>query len=150
MLPVAAAGASEDAEEALVESVDGLNNELPPRSTLLFYVSTKTGDRYDEARLRGDFRRLWGTGFLDDLQLETKDGARGKVVIFRVSERKRVQIVDYRGSTELTASTVADELKKRNAAIALDSFYDLAKARRVEKVIEEMLAAPGRPFGKAP
>jgi outer membrane protein insertion porin family len=146
---VAEAGAAEDAEEALVESVDVVNNQFLPRDTLLFYVSTKAGDRYDEARLRADFRRLWGTGFLDDLQLETRDGARGKAVIFRVSERKRVQIVDYRGSKELTATTIADELKKRNLAIAIDSFYDLAKARRVEKVIEEMLAAQGRPFGKA-
>src|SRR5205809_2072874 len=148
-LSVAAAGFAEDAEETVVESVDVVNNQFLPRDTLLFYVSTKAGDRYDEARLREDFRRLWGTGFLDDLQLEAKEGARGKVVIFRVSERKRVQIVDYRGSKELTAGTIADELKKRNAAIAVDSFYDLAKARRLERVIEEMLAAQGRPFGKA-
>src|SRR2546428_12936542 len=58
-------------------------------------------------------------------------------------------MVTTRGRKELTASTIADELKKRNAAIAIDSFYDLAKARRVERAIEEMLAAQGRPFGKA-
>ena len=86
---MAAAGAPDDAEEALVESVDVVNNQFLPRDTLLFYVSTKAGDRYDEARLREDFRRLWGTGFLDDLQLETKDGARGKVVIFTIWIRLR-------------------------------------------------------------
>jgi outer membrane protein insertion porin family len=147
--PAASAGSPDGDAQLLVESVDVVNNQFLPRDTLLFYVSTRAGDRYDEARLRADFRRLWGTGFLDDLQLETREGARGKAVIFRVSERKRLQIVDYRGSKELTATAIEDELKKRDLAVRIDSFYDLAKARRVEKVIEEMLAAKGRPFGKA-
>jgi outer membrane protein insertion porin family len=147
--PAASAVSSDGDEDLLVESVDVVNNQFLPRDTLLFYVSTRAGDRYDETRLRADFRRLWGTGFLDDLQLETREGARGKVVIFRVSERKRVQIVDYRGSKELTATAIEDELKKRDLAVRIDTFYDLARARRVERVIEEMLAAKGRPFGKA-
>ena len=48
--------------------------------TLLFYISTKAGDRYDERRLEEDFRRLWDTGFLDDLLLDVRDGPAGKVV----------------------------------------------------------------------
>ena len=38
------------------------------KETFLFYVSTKPGDRYDERRLKDDFRRLWDTGFLEDLR----------------------------------------------------------------------------------
>ena len=70
-------------------------------------------------------------------------------MIFRVSERKRVQIVDYRGSKALTTTTIEDELKKRDVALKIDTFYDPAKARRVEEVIKEMLNAKGRPFGTA-
>ena len=42
---MAAAGFAEDAEETVVESVDVVNNQFLPRDTLLFYVSTKAGDR---------------------------------------------------------------------------------------------------------
>ena len=59
-----------------------------------------------------DFRRLWDTGFLDDLLLDVRDGPRGKTVTFVVRERKRIQIVDYRGNKSLTTSTIEDELKK--------------------------------------
>ncbi len=132
----------------LVERVDILNNQFLQKETLLFYVSTKPGDRYDERRVRDDFRRLWDTGFLDDLQVESRDGANGKIVLFRVSERKRVQIVDYRGSKALSTTTIEDELKKRELGLKIDTFYDPARARRVEEVIVEMLNAKGRPFGK--
>jgi len=133
-------------EAALVARVEVANNQYIPRETLLFYVSTKAGDRYDERRLRDDFRRLWDAGFLEDLVLDVQGSPQGKVVTFRVQERKRVQIVDYRGSKALTTTNIEDELKKREATLRVDTFYDVAKARRVEAVIKEMLAEKGRPF----
>jgi outer membrane protein insertion porin family len=134
--------------EPIVERVEITRNQYLQKETLLFYVSTKPGDRYDERRVKDDFRRLWDTGFLDDLSVEVLDGKKGKIVVFTVSERKRIQIVDYRGSKALTTSNIEDELKKRDVALRIDTFYDLAKARRVESVIKEMLEAKGRPFGE--
>lgn len=131
----------------VVERLEIVNNRYLQRETLLYYISTKPGDPFDERRLREDFKRLWDTGFLEDLQIEAVDGARGKVVRFRVTERKRIQIVDYRGSKELSTSTIEEALKKADAQIKIDTFYDPAKARKVEAIIREMLNQKGRPFG---
>ncbi len=131
----------------VVERIEIQNNQYLQRETLLFYISTKPGDPYDEAKLRQDFKRLWDTGFLDDLQIEVVDGQRGKIVRFKVTERKRIQIVDFRGSKELTTSTIEDALKKADAQIKIDTFYDPQKARKVETIIKGMLAEKGRPFG---
>jgi outer membrane protein insertion porin family len=139
------AGSAEAAPE-IVEKVDILNNQYIQKETLLYYVSTKAGDRYDERRLRDDFRRLWETGFLDDLALDVQDGQKGKTVLFRIVERKRIQIIDYRGSKALTTSAIEDELKKKEAAIKVDSFYDINKAKKVEGIIKQMLEEKGRPF----
>ena len=143
-----AASAQTTADEpvATVVSVDVSGNQFLQRETLLFYVQTKPGDPYDVRKLRDDFRRLWDTGFLDDLRVEADDGPQGKLVRFVVTERKRIQIVDYRGSKDLTTTNIEDELKKREAQIKIDTFYDQAKARKVESIIKEMLAAKGRPF----
>jgi len=130
----------------VIERIEILNNQFLQRETLLYYVSSKPGDPYDERKLKEDFKRLWDTGFLDDLRIEAVDGPRGKIVSFVVTERRRIQIVDYRGSKDLTTSTIEDELKKRDAQVKIDTFYDPAKARKVESIIKEMLAAKGRPF----
>jgi outer membrane protein insertion porin family len=131
----------------LVEAVDVQGSQFLQKETLLFYVSTKPGERLDERRLKDDFRRLWDTGFLDDMRVDVLDGAHGKNVVFTVKERKRIQIVDFRGSKALTTSSIEDKLKEKEATIRLDSFYDPAKARRVEAIIREMLTEKGRPFG---
>jgi outer membrane protein insertion porin family len=150
LLGLAPRGAQAQALEPsnLVEKVDLQGNQFLQKETLLFYVSTKPGDRFDEARLKEDFRRLWDTGFLDDMRLDMFETARGKAVVFTVKERKRVQIVDYRGTKALSTSNIEDELKKRDAQIRIDSFYDPGKARRVEAIIAQMLADKGHPFAK--
>jgi outer membrane protein insertion porin family len=147
VLAVPPVGAQEGGEAPpVVERVEILNNQYVQKETLLFYISTKPGERYDEKRLKEDFRRLWETGFLDDLTLEALDSPAGKVIRFRVQERARIQIVDYRGSKDLTTTNIEDELKKREAQLRIDTFYDPAKARKVEAIIKEMLAQKGRPF----
>jgi outer membrane protein insertion porin family len=142
------AAAQELAPETLpdVESVSVQGNQFLDPGTLLFYVSTKPGERYDERRLKDDFRRLWDTGFLDDLVLRVNDGPKGKVVIFQVQERKRIQIVDFRGNKAITNTNIEEELKKKEAALKIDTFFDPAKARRVEAIIREMLREKGHPF----
>ena len=130
----------------VIERIEILNNQFLQRETLQFYISSKPGDPYDERKLREDFKRLWDTGFLDDLRIDAVDGPNGKVVSFVVQERRRIQIVDYRGTKELTNSTIEDELKKKDAQIKVDTFLDPAKARKVESIIKEMLAAKGLPF----
>jgi outer membrane protein insertion porin family len=134
------------AEGPLVQSVNILQNQFLQTETLLYYVSTKAGDRYDEFRVKEDFRRLWDTGFLDDLLLDVRDGPKGKIVNFVVRERRRVQIVDYRGSKAVTTSNIEDKLKEKDAQIKIDTFYDPAKARKVESIIKEMLDEKGLTF----
>jgi outer membrane protein insertion porin family len=145
--PPAATADEADPNAPLVEKVEILRNQYLQPESYLFYISTKPGDRYDEQRVREDFRRLWETGFVDDLLIDVRDGPKGKIVAFVVVERKRIQIVDYRGSKALSTTTIEEELKKREAGLKIDSFYDVGKARRVESILRDMLREKGRPFG---
>jgi len=138
--------AQEPPAAPVVERVEILRNQYLQTETLLYYVSTKPGDRYDEVRLRDDFRRLWDTGFLDDLLLDVRDGAQGKIVSFVVRERRRIQIVDYRGSKALTTTNIEDKLKEKDALVRIDTFYDPGRARRVEEVILQELKDKGLSF----
>ena len=134
--------------QVIVERVDVRGNQYLPKETILYYVSTKAGSIYDEEIIKADFRRLWDAGFLENMSVEESDTPSGnKNLLFTVSERKRVQIVDFRGSKALTKTAIEDKLKEKEATLRLDSFYDPSKARRAEDVIREMLKEKGRLFG---
>ncbi len=132
----------------IVERVEVRGNQYIAKDTLLYYVSTKVGSIYDEEVIKADFRRLWDAGFLENMSVEESDTPSGnKALLFTVNERKRVQIVDFRGSKALTKTTIEDKLKEKEATLRLDSFYDPTKARRAEDIIREMLKEKGRLFG---
>ena len=75
------------------------------------------------------------------------DGRQGRDL--PVNERKRIQIVDYRGSKALSTTDHRRRAEEEGgAASSIDTFYDLGKARRVEPILKEMLAEKGHPFAK--
>ena len=112
-------------------------------------MSTKPGDRYDERRLRDDFRRLWDTGFLDDLQVEARDGPSGQdrdLQGERAEARPDRRLSGAARPSPPRPSRTSSRSESR--ALKIDTFYDPAKARKVEDVIKEMLEAKGHPFAK--
>ena len=80
-----------------------------------------------ERIIREDFRRLWDTGFLDDLWIEVVDepwenGVVGKRVIFNFEERQRVKVVTFEGSEEVDRSDIDTAMQENGLAIRVDSF----------------------------
>jgi outer membrane protein insertion porin family len=126
--------------------------------TYLYYIQFRASEpsrgrwvAYDadaERTLLADFRRLWDTGFLDDLSIEAIDyqfdnGAPGKLIVFRLDERRRLKIVDYDGLSQIARTDINDRLKERGIDLRLDSFVDDGQLRRVTTVIKELYAEKG-------
>lgn len=98
--------------------------------------------------IRADFRRLWDTGFLDDLSIEATDyifsnGVVGKLVTYHLEERPRIKIVQYEGSDTLDRTKIDEALRDRGLSIRLDAFVDLATLTRAKAVVRELLAEKG-------
>jgi outer membrane protein insertion porin family len=104
-----------------------------------------------EQVILGDFQRLWGTHFLDDLAVELEDhvlsnGVIGKLVIFRMEERQRIRIVDYEGLSRVSRSAVDDKLKDSQLLLRLDSFIDAGLLKQVASTVRELYAEKGYQF----
>ena len=132
-------------------------SSVDPQS-YLYYVQLKPSRpsigawvAYDAAVLetvRNDFRRLWATGFLDDLIIEANDftfanGVIGKVITYRLEERARVKIVTYDGTNALDRSKLDEVLRDRGVQLKLDSFLDRGALARVATAVRELLSDKG-------
>jgi outer membrane protein insertion porin family len=134
-------------------------------NTYLFYIEAKSRlsnallnkwvpyDESTEQIIRDDFKRLWATNFLDDLQIRTEDyvfpnGVIGKMIVYDMEERQRVKIVDYEGLKKVDQSKIEEKLKEKAITIRLDSFIDPGLIRRVSGVVRELYAAEGYQFAE--
>ncbi|MGB9894221.1 MAG: POTRA domain-containing protein, partial [Candidatus Saccharicenans sp.] len=62
-----------------IEKIEIIGNERIAQDTIIYYLSSRQGDYYNESLLKKDFRVLWSTGFFSDLRIEEEDGQRGKI-----------------------------------------------------------------------
>ena len=134
--------------------------------TYLYYIKLKdlvslpSQDRWTpwdekaEETAIADFQTLMrNTNFLEDMQIEVDDytfpnGAVGRIVTYRMEERERVKVVDYRdGKGEpieiIKRSDIDEKLRERSVEVRLDSFLDDASIRRVKTVLDVMMAEKG-------
>ena len=126
--------------------------------TYLYYIQLRPSlpsqnqwvawDDAHEQIARDDFKRLWGTNFLDDLSIEVNDytfanGVVGKIVLYDMEERERVKIVNYEGSKNIDRTKIAEQLKEKGIELRLDSFLDENTLHRVDAVLKDMMAEKG-------
>jgi outer membrane protein insertion porin family len=106
-------------------------------------------DETTEQTMRDDFKRLWATGFLNDLSIDVQDysfsnGVVGKLITYNMEERERVKVVQYEGIKPIGDRAKVDEqLRARTIELRLDSFLDNGTIRRIETVLREMMAEKG-------
>ncbi|MDP2319120.1 MAG: outer membrane protein assembly factor BamA [Acidobacteriota bacterium] len=140
-----------------------VNESIIEPQTYLYYIQTPLSRPsenawvpYNEATERTlleDFKRLWATGFLDNLWIETIDeqfenGVMAKHVIYHMEERPRVKIVDYTGSTKVERTKIDEKMKELGISLRLDSFLDEAVVRRVQGLVKSFMATKGYEFAE--
>jgi outer membrane protein insertion porin family len=140
----------------------GGSSSIDP-ATYLYYVRLRPSeaslgvwrafDEEAERTARDDFGRLWATGFLDDLAIETvpypfANGAQGVVVVYRMHERQRVKLVEYEGLESVGQSAVLDALKDKGITLRLDAFLDPLQMRRAVTAIRDLMASKGFPYAE--
>lgn len=129
----------------IIEKIVIEGNERLTPDAFLAMTSLRVGGTYDEAQVDREFRKLWKSGLLDNLSIETKDGKRGKILIFHIKERPILAMIDYTGSKTLTSSTILDQLKKNKADIKAGSVLDYAKIKKTESALRFMAMDKGFP-----
>jgi outer membrane protein insertion porin family len=134
------------------------NTSLVEPPTYLYYIharpslpSQNVWVPYDPQTAIDDFRRLWDTGFLDNLWVDVRDepyenGVIGKHITFNLEERQRVKIVDYAGSKAIETAKIDEKLKEVSSEIRLDSFIDSGLVRKVEGIVRGLLLEKGFQF----
>jgi outer membrane protein insertion porin family len=124
-------------------------NQRIATETYLYYVSLKVGDAYDEVAVQNDFRRMWQTGFLDDLKVEIERTPKGIEVIFRVKERPLIKSIEYTGNKKVSTDDIQTKLQDENINIRTDQPLDPYLAQRTVNAIQKLMTEKGMQFGTA-
>src|SRR5207244_6859402 len=102
-------------------------NRKIPSDTIKYNLQTKPNDQFNPNVIRRDIKTLYALGHFDNIRVEEDQGKTGKIIIFRVREKKLIRSVKYDGLKSVTNSEVLDKLREKKASISQESPYDPTK-----------------------
>ncbi len=130
-----------------IASIKIEGNKRIATETYLYYISSKPGATYDQESLMNDFKRLWGTGFLSNLQIKADETPAGFDVTFVVEEKPLIKVIEYTGNKKISTDDIQTKLKDDNIVIRIDQPYDPFLAKKVSNSIDKLMLEKGLQFG---
>ena len=137
ILPLSLAG------QVRVEKIEIVGNDRVTRETILYYLTSREGDYFNEESLRKDFRVLWSTGFFSNLKIEGEEGLSGKVVKITVEENPVIKTITYKTGKKVKEDDIINKLKEKDEYVLPYSYYSSAKVQKVRDTILDLLLEKG-------
>jgi outer membrane protein insertion porin family len=126
-----------------VERIDIVGNDRVTKETVLYYLSAREGDVYNEDLLRRDFRVLWSTGFFSDVRIDQAEGEKGKVIRIVVTENPVIKSVAYKTGKKVKEDDIVNKLKEKDEYILPYSYYSPSKVQKIKRTIGDLLSEKG-------
>lgn len=136
------------AAQNAIDRIDVVGNERVTKETILYYLSLKEGDYFNEDIFRRDFRVLWSTGFFANLKMEDVDAPGGKIVRITVEENPVVKAVTFKTGKKVKEDDIISKLKEKDEYILAYSYYSPFKVERARKTIQDLLSEKGLQLAK--
>jgi len=132
----------------VIQRIEIVGNERVTKETIIYYLSSREGEYYNEDLLKRDFKILWSTGFFSNIKIEDADGASGKIIKITIEENPIIKEISYKTGKKVKEGDIVEKLKENDDYILPYSYYSPSKIRRITATIEDLLAEKGLMDGK--
>lgn len=140
--PSAAADSQPQAKnEKKVVAVDVRGNRIVSTNTVLSKIQTKQGLTLKQQTVNEDIKRLYATGFFEDVKLEVEELPEGYRLIVEVDEKPIIKQITFEGVT----SFKEDKLRKTLGVIE-GQILDRKAVKKGEEEIRKLYANKGFRF----
>jgi outer membrane protein insertion porin family len=99
-------------------------------------IKSKPGDVLSAKQLAEDLKAVYGMGYFDDIQVESRTAAEGQLAVFKVTEKPTVRSVQVSGNIVFDDDEVKKSLSLKKGSI-LNAFTVRNDMRRIEEMYKE-------------
>ncbi|MFH1799618.1 MAG: outer membrane protein assembly factor BamA [Candidatus Omnitrophota bacterium] len=139
--PVATDSQSAPQAEKKVVATDVRGNRIVSTNTILSKIQTKQGLALKQKTVNEDIKRLYATGFFEDVRLEVEDLPEGYKLIVEVDEKPIVKQIIFEGAT-----TFKEEKLRKTFGVIEGQILDRRAVKKGEEDIRKLYADKGFRF----
>ncbi len=134
--------------QEVVEKIEIVGNDRVTRETIIYYLSSREGEYFNENLLKRDFKVLWSTGFFANIKIEQDQGSNGKIIRITIEENPIVKDITYKTGKKVKEKDIVEKLKENDENILPYSYYSPYKIQRITATIQDLLTEKGLMDGK--
>jgi outer membrane protein insertion porin family len=127
----------------VIHAIEVRGNEKMSADAVRFDLRVRPGDRWDEQRLRSEFRRFWNRGYFSDLRFLRRCEPEGAVLVVEIEERPTIISIDYQKNKVVNQQQIEDYFRERDFTLTIGTPLDRKRLWRAETLIEELLGQKG-------
>ena len=132
----------------VVEKIEIIGNDRVTNETIMYYLSSREGEYFNENLLKRDFKVLWSTGFFANIKIEQDQGRSGKIIKITIEENPIVKEINYKTGKKVKEKDIVEKLKENDENILPYSYYSPYKIQRITATIQDLLMEKGLMDGK--
>lgn len=121
-----------------IDSIQVKGNKRIEREAILAVIESRRGESLDYDLLDKDLRAIFRMGYFTDVQTETEDGPKGKIVTFIVTEKPSIGRITFQGNKKLK-----DEDLKKEVAIKRFTILNRSEIRQSINRLKEFYRLKG-------
>ncbi|MFC1851106.1 outer membrane protein assembly factor BamA [candidate division CSSED10-310 bacterium] len=114
----------------VILSIQVVGNNAIEKSTILFNIKSKEGQRLATPQIREDIKNLFKTGFFEEVSVDTRQEKDGVIVTFIVREKPIVTKIEIIGNKKISSDTLEKELN-----VKLKRIFDPTLVKKDEEKI---------------
>ncbi|MDP6179549.1 MAG: POTRA domain-containing protein, partial [Desulfatiglandales bacterium] len=92
-----------------IDSIRVKGNRRIEKEAILALVGSKKGGSLDNDQLDKDLRTIFKMGFFRNVNIETEDGPKGKIITFSVTEKPSIANIFFKGNKEVKEGVLKEE-----------------------------------------
>jgi outer membrane protein insertion porin family len=132
----------------VVEKIEIVGNDRITRETIMYYMTSREGEYFNENLLRRDFKVLWATGFFANIKIEQDQGSSGKIIRITIEENPIVKEITYKTGKKVKEKDIVEKLQESDENILPYSYYSPSKIQKITATIQDLLLEKGLMDGK--
>ena len=132
----------------VVEKIEIVGNERVTDETIMYYLSSREGEYFNENLLKRDFKVLWSTGFFANIRIEEDQGTSGKIIRITIEENPIVKEITYKTGKKVKEKDIVEKLNENDENVLAYSYYSPFKIQRITATIQDLLSEKGLMDGK--
>jgi len=101
-------------EEKLITAIEIKGNKAISITKIISQIKSRVGSPYIASIVSDDLKRLYATGFFEDVKVETEDFKEGVKLIFEVKEKPIIEKITFIGQRRIREQILKEEIKSKD------------------------------------